>query len=94
MGAERVLYNGVEAFPMNTNDFLVCDPKTSGGEVVFEGTRVPLRTVLASLAEGDGFEELLEAFPSLTIEQLTAAVAFAAASALEDQPSPAVPQIR
>jgi uncharacterized protein (DUF433 family) len=29
------------------------NPKICGGQPVFRGTRVPLRTVLASLAEGD-----------------------------------------
>lgn len=79
---------------MNPTDYLTRDPKVSGGEVVFKGTRVLLRTVLASLAEGDSFEALLKAFPTLTTEHLRAAVAFAANSALEDQPVPAVPQVR
>lgn len=71
--------------------FFVQDPAISGGQIVFKGTRVPLRTVLASLAEGDTFEGLLAAFPSLTAEDLQAAVAFAGLSALEDQPFPPVP---
>jgi uncharacterized protein (DUF433 family) len=79
---------------MNPNDYLARDPKVSGGEIVFKGTRVPLRTVLASLGEGDSFDALLKAFPSLTLDHLRAAVAFAANSALEDQPVPAVPQVR
>ncbi len=79
---------------MNPTDYLTRDPQDSGGEVVFKGTRVLLRTVLASLAEGDSFEALLKAFPTLTTEHLRAAVAFAANSALEDQPVPAVPQVR
>ena len=79
---------------MNTNEYFAHDPKVSAGETVFKGTRVLLRTVLASLAEGDSFEDLLKAFPSLTTDHLRAAVAFAANSALEDQPVPAMPQIR
>jgi uncharacterized protein (DUF433 family) len=69
------------------------DPKIMGGQTVFAGTRVPLRTVLASLAEGDTFEEILGAFPSLRLEHLVAAVQFAARSALEDQPVRAVPKL-
>ncbi len=76
---------------MDYRAYVVSDPKVSGGQLVFRGTRVPLRTILASLAEGDTFEELLKAFPSLKPEHLQAAVAFAATSALEDQPVPAVP---
>lgn len=76
---------------MDYREYVVQDPQVSGGQIVFKGTRVPLRTVLASLADGDTFDELLRAFPSLTAEHLQAAVAFAAASALEDQPVPPVP---
>ncbi|MEW6279680.1 MAG: DUF433 domain-containing protein [Candidatus Eremiobacterota bacterium] len=76
---------------MNYRDYIARDSQVSGGQLVLRGTRVPLRTVLASLAEGDTFEDLLRAFPSLTPAHLQAAVAFAATSALEDQPVPPVP---
>lgn len=67
------------------------NPKICGGQPVFRGTRVPLRTVLASLAEGDSFEQILASFPTLTHENLRAAVAFAASSAQEDLPVPGAP---
>lgn len=70
------------------------DPQICGGEPVFRGTRVTLRTVLASLAAGDSPAEILASFPTLTPEDIQAAVAFAAASAEEDLPVPAVPPIR
>lgn len=70
-------------------DTLIC-----GGEPVFKGTRVTLRTVLASLATGDTVEGILDSFPSLKPEDIQAAIAFAAASAEEDLPVPATPQIR
>jgi uncharacterized protein (DUF433 family) len=50
--------------------------------------------VLASLAEGDGFEEILADFPSLKTDDIRAAISFAAASAEEDLPVPASPEIR
>jgi uncharacterized protein (DUF433 family) len=53
-----------------------------------------LRTVLASLADGDTIEEVLTDFPRLRAEGIRAAIAFAAASAEEDLPVPAVPEIR
>ncbi|MGH9796362.1 MAG: DUF433 domain-containing protein [Candidatus Acidiferrales bacterium] len=53
-----------------------------------------MRTVLASLAAGDSPAEILASFPTLTTEDIQAAVAFAAASAEEDLPVPAVPPIR
>jgi len=62
-----------------------------GGELVVKGTRVTLRTLLASLAEGASAEEIRADFPTVTAEGLRAVVAFAAASAEEDLPVPPVP---
>jgi uncharacterized protein (DUF433 family) len=76
------------------NDRIIRNPQICGGQPVFEGTRVTLRTVLASLAEGDSIEEILGAFPTLKSEDVRAAIAFAAASAEEDIPVSAMPQIR
>jgi uncharacterized protein (DUF433 family) len=78
----------------NHRERIVRDKATCGGEPVFKGTRVTLRTVLASLAGGDSVEEILADFPSLTAEDVQAAIAFAAASAEEDLPVPEVPHIR
>jgi uncharacterized protein (DUF433 family) len=73
---------------------IIRDIQVCGGEPAFNGTRVTLRTVLASLAAGDTAEEILSDLPSLKPEDIQAAIAFAAASAEEDLPVPAVPQIR
>lgn len=62
-----------------------------GGESVVKGTRVTVRTVLASLAEGATIEEILADFPTLTEPAVRAVIAFAAASAGEDLPVPAAP---
>ena len=70
---------------------IIRDPRICGGEPVIKGTRVTLRTVLASLADGDSVEQILEGFPALTPEDVRAAIAFAAASAEEDLPVPALP---
>lgn len=70
---------------------IIRDPRICGGEPVIKGTRVTLRTVLASLADGDSVEQILEGFPTLTPEDVRAAIAFAAASAEEGLPVPALP---
>lgn len=75
-------------------DRITRDPGVCGGEPVFRDIRVTLRTVLASLAEGDSPEEILAEFPALKAEDIRAAIAFAAASAEEDLPVPAIPRIR
>ena len=76
------------------NERIVRDRQICGGEPVFKGTRVTLRTVLASLAAGDSPEKILEDFPSLGPQDIQAAIAFAAASAQEDMPVPASPDVR
>jgi uncharacterized protein (DUF433 family) len=78
----------------NYEERIIRDIQVCGREPVFKGTRVTLRTVLASLAAVDTAEEILSDFPSLKSEDIQAAIAFAAASTEEDLPVPAVPQIR
>jgi uncharacterized protein (DUF433 family) len=78
----------------NYEERIIRDRGVCGGEPVFKGTRVTLRTVLASLAGGDSAEEILADFPSLKPEDVRAAIAFAAASAEEDLPVPAIPHVR
>jgi uncharacterized protein (DUF433 family) len=73
--------------------FLVRDPQICGGELTVKGTRVTVRTVLASLAEGATEQEILADFPTLTPKALRAVIAFAAASAEEDLPVPPVPAV-
>jgi uncharacterized protein (DUF433 family) len=77
---------------VNYQDRITRDPGICGGEAVIKGTRVTLRTILASLAEGDRVEDLLREFPTLTEEDVLAVIAFAAASAEEDLPVPAIPR--
>ncbi len=77
---------------MDYVDRIIRDPDICGGEPVIRGTRVMLRTILASLAEGDGLEALLADFPTLTEDDLRAVIAFAAASAEEDLPLAEIPR--
>ncbi len=79
---------------MNRDERIIRDPQICGGEPVFRGTRVTLRTVLGSLATGDSADQILADFPALKLADIQAAIAFAAASAQEDLPVPAIPQVR
>jgi len=72
--------------PMNFADYFQREPGICGGETVLRGTRVTVRTVLASLAEGSSFQEILRYYPSLSEEHVRTVVAFAATSAKEDLP--------
>ncbi len=78
---------------MVLHDLIVRDPAICGGEPVFRGTRVTLRTILASLADGDSIEQILKSFPTLNEHQVQRTIAFAAASVQEDLPLPEIPSI-
>ena len=71
---------------MNYRERIVRDPHIVGGEPVLKGARVTLRTVLASVAEGATTADNLTDFPTLSEEDVRAAIAVAAASAQEDLP--------
>ncbi len=75
---------------LNYSGFFERRSDVCGGETVIKGTRVTLRTLLGSLAEGASVEEILADFPTVSREALRAVIAFAAVSAEEDLPvSPA-----
>ena len=78
---------------MDYRRIILRDRRVCGREPVVKGTRVTLRTVLASLAEGATIEEILRDFPTLKERDVRAVIAFAAASAEEDLPVPSVPKI-
>lgn len=50
------------------------DPRIVSGTPVFFGTRVPLDTLFDHLVAGDTIEVVLDGFPSVTREQLLAAL--------------------
>jgi len=54
---------------------------------------VTLRTVLASLADGDSVDTIVKSFPTLSEQQVKEVIAFAAASVQEDLPLPELPTI-
>lgn len=72
---------------------IVRDPAVCGGEPVIVGTRVTVRTVLASLAEGHSSEAIVADFPTLGVDDVRAVIAFAAVSAEEDLPMPPAPTL-
>ena len=78
---------------MDYTSYLVRNPRICGGEPVIKGTRVTLKTVLASLAEGASIAEMLADFPALTEDSMRAVIAFAAASATEDLPVRELPNV-
>ena len=51
-----------------------CDPEIMGGTAVFVGTRVPLQNLIDYLEGGESVEDFLEAFPTVTREQVIAVI--------------------
>ena len=77
----------------NYTDYFERRTELCGGALVVKGTRVPVRTLLASLAEGATEAEVLSDFPTVTQTGLRAVIAFAAAAAGDDLPVPPVPAV-
>ena len=70
----------VTLFSMSSH--ITHDPEVLGGEPVFAGTRVPVKSLFDHLEAGDSIEEFLEGFPSVQREQVIALLEEARAHAL------------
>ena len=64
-------------------EFLNSSPQVCGGEICATGTRIPVTVILDSLAEGATKDEVLASYPSLRIDHINAALAYAAELAHE-----------
>ncbi len=59
-------------------DHVITDADLHHGDPCIRGTRVPIRTIIASLADGMRPEDILSAYPQLTPTSIRAALAYAA----------------
>lgn len=62
---------------MTSQDRITIDPNVMGGKPVIRGTRVPVQTVIASLAAGDDVARVCDQF-RVENEDVRAALAYAA----------------
>jgi uncharacterized protein (DUF433 family) len=62
---------------------IVVDPSICHGKAVVRGTRILASVVLDNLAEGVTPEQILKSYPSLTLEDIQACMAYAAELARE-----------
>ena len=53
------------------------DPGLCGGKPCIRGTRIMVKNILGMLAGGDSLAEILEAYPELTREDISAALDYA-----------------
>lgn len=66
---------------MNTQLYrgrIVADPDIMLGKPVIKGTRITVELILKKLSEGVSFEELMEAYPHLTKDDVLAALSYSA----------------
>ena len=59
-------------------DRIVIDSAIHHGEPCIKGTRVPVSVIVGSIADGDTSDQILDAWPQLTGEDVNAALKFAA----------------
>ena len=67
----------------NWRDRISINPNVCFGKPCIKGTRIWVSLIVDNLAAGATEEEILEAYPSLTREDIRAALAFAAEMARE-----------
>jgi len=75
----------------NYHEYFEQKSNRCGGELVVKGTRVTVRTLLASLGEGATVDQIVADFPTVSRDAMRAVIAFAATSAEEDMPVPPAP---
>lgn len=68
---------------MDWREHITVDPSVCHGQACIKGTRVMVAVVLDNLAAGVPTEEILRSYPSLTGQDIQAAVAYAADLARE-----------
>jgi uncharacterized protein (DUF433 family) len=59
-------------------DHIIITPDVHHGDPCIKGTRVPVATIVGSLADGMSPAEIQAAYPQLTSEDIQAALAYAA----------------
>ena len=63
---------------MTITDRIEVNPRVMLGKPVIRGTRIPVELVVRKLSEGATETDLLDAYPRLTVEDIRAALAYAA----------------
>ena len=59
-------------------DHIDVSPDLHHGDPCIKGTRIPVKIIIGSLADGMTTEEIMAAYPQLTREDILAALAYAA----------------
>ena len=70
---------------MSAYKYIEINPKIMMGKPIIKGTRITVEQILENLSESNSIDEVLQAHPHLTKEQVHAALSFAAQSIRGDE---------
>ena len=73
---------------MSASNRIEINPEIMLGKPVIRGTRITVELLLRSLSEGATEDDLLEAYPHLTHEDIQAAMAYAADAVSRERQAP------
>ena len=68
---------------MNYFERITINPSVCHGKACIKGTRIPVSVILDNLADGISQEEILKSYPSLSLQDIQAAIAYGAMLAKE-----------
>ncbi len=70
---------------MDISHYIEINPKIMMGKPIIKGTRITVEQILDNLSESNSIDEVLVAYPHLNIDQIHAALSFAARSLGSDE---------
>ena len=70
---------------MTFNDRVEINAKIMLGKPVIRGTRIPVELIVRKLSEGAREQDLIDAYPLLTVDDIRAALAYAADSLAHEE---------
>ncbi|PZC52279.1 DUF433 domain-containing protein [Mesotoga sp. TolDC] len=62
---------------MTETNRIVLDPAICHGKACVKGTRIPVSVILDELAAGHTFDEIVDQYPTLTRQDIVAAIQYA-----------------
>lgn len=63
---------------INWKEHIIIDPDLHHGDPCIKGTRIPVTMIVGSLADGLTADEIIVAYPQLSVVEVQAALAYAA----------------
>ncbi len=74
----------------NWQEHISIDPQACHGKPCIKNTRIMISVILDNLADGLTFEEIVKDYPPLTLEDVKAAIAYAAQLTREEELLPLI----